>query len=143
MEPVSKRSKIGPSEDTFAVEVAPTQVTFSGHLPKKIHPITAPSSGIRQFVFQILPDTSNVLHLPSSKLVTTYKLLKENGDDVEATAQVGILQGWGATSWATSVVRINGSILLPEFTLSDNACFMKCQFQHTKRQRSTSLYGIG
>ena len=143
MEAISKRSKLLPARDTHAVNVAKTYVSFTDNNTQTVYPTTPPGPGVREFVFQILPSVSSELHPKSCKLITSVRLLKENGDAIDSTAQVGILNGFGATMWQSIEVRINGVLWLPEFGFSDHACYIKMLCAHSYRERHSLLNAVG
>ena len=57
MEPVSKRSKISPPEDAYAISIAKTSMSFSGRQAVYVRPTTAETPTQRQFLFEILPNS--------------------------------------------------------------------------------------
>ena len=89
MEPVSKKSRVEVSKDTFAVDVAGTQVSFQQHYWTVLNPTTPASDGLKSYVFQILPTVASNLHLPSCIVDTEIKLVKQDNSEIDADSQVG------------------------------------------------------
>ena len=90
MEPVGKKSRVEVSKDTYAVDVAGTQVSFQQHHWTVLNPTTPPSDGLRQYVFQILPTVNSTIHMTSCLVDTDLKLVKQDGSEIDADSQVGM-----------------------------------------------------
>ena len=95
MEPISKRSRIETNEFTSAIEVPATRMCFKSYHDSKVWPTSPPNENSRQFAFQILPQNAHELYPPACKLEITFKLTKADGSAIEATDQVGCINGIG------------------------------------------------
>ena len=116
MEALSSKSRIKPCAGTYAVAVSDTALSFQRHYERFLNPSTPVSHGQSSFTFVIPPSVSSELHIPSSELHISVKLVKEDGTSPPITAQVGIVNAFSALMWQDCFVRINGSPFLPELT---------------------------
>ena len=78
MEPISKKSKLITSEDTSALALAPTVVSFDSYNDRIINPSVPPSDSLRSFTFDISASINSELHLNQCELVTKMEACKRS-----------------------------------------------------------------
>ena len=144
MEPISKKSKLITSEDTSALALAPTVVSFDSYNDRIINPSVPPSDSLRSFTFDISASINSELHLNQCELVTEWKLVKEaDGSAVAAGTQVGCINGFGLTGWQTCKVLINGQPYLPQFSTVDYDNYLQLLFGYSEIEQNTVLHALG
>ena len=90
---VSKRSRVVPSNDIYAVSVGDTTLGTADIYDAAIASTAPPSDTSRSFTFNILPTVSSELHLPSVEVLIGVKLVKEDLSAIDSNShQVGIIQ---------------------------------------------------
>lgn len=143
MEPISKRSRIVKADQTEAINIASSQLSFSGFYERDVYNSTPPDANTRTFNFTILPTTSSELHPKTCDLIVKWRLLQADGSRIPNEAQVGCIQGFAATAWSRCCLKIGGQIYKSEFPLCDHAVFMRYMTSHTKEERKSLLHSIG
>ena len=142
-EPLSKRSKIITADDTAAIEIAPSQLSFSDFYTIKLQSTTPPNDHTRSFTFNMLPTMSSELHPASCDVVVKWKIKKLDGGVMPSTAQVGVMQAFAVTSWSRCSVKIAGNVYKNEFSFADHATFIKLMTGYTEAERKSILHPIG
>ena len=144
MEILTKRSKIVAAEDTAAIDIPETVLTFSGSYNRIVHTTSPPTDDTRLFTFEVLPSVSGQLQLNECQIVTKWKLVKKDGSPIAATTQVGVCQALGVTAFDACQIKIAGAPYRPEFNeCSDHFNHMRLLFGHTDREKISILKPIG
>ena len=144
MEPISKKSKLVTSEDTSALSLAPTVVSFDGYTDRIIYSSVPPSDSLRTFTFDISASINSELHVNQCELVTEWKLVKEaDGSVIDEGTQVGCINGFGLTAWQSCKVLINGQPYLPQYSSIDYDNYLQLLFCYSEIEQKTVLHGLG
>ena len=143
MEPVSKRSKLAVNEGTAVVAVPTTSICFQSHNTTTVFPTTPVSPELRQFAFQILPQSRSELFPASCRLEMTLQLTKSDNGAVPTGSQVGCIQAIAACGWESCIVRLGGVTYQPEFAYSAHATYLRLLAGHSEREKNSILQNIG
>ena len=143
MEPLSPKSHIVASSETAAVDLPETVLSFNTHFPKHVQTTTPPTPDSRMFSLEILPSPSSELHISQCELVTKWRLLKKDNTPIDATDQIGIINGFGLTSFSSCVMKIGGVIFQPEFTEIDHFAFLKLLLMYSDLEKKSILKKMG
>ena len=75
--------------------------------------------------------------------MTKWKLLKSDNSAIDLNTQIGIINGFGVTAFASANVKRAGAPFKPEFTQIDTFAYLKLLMGHSARERSSILHNIG